>query len=243
MKEIMYENFNTGLSKEYLEYLGITNVSEDGRVFTGDTERVCNETGSAGYLRVNFYMEGKVRTLYLHRIVYCWFHGYIPPKTLVDHVSGDRLDNRIENLRLADYKLNTNNRHHRDGTFEMRCCMSKPREHYEAQLQRAEAKPKSKSRATMISSAKARLRYWDSHKDEYLHLTSVKFAAAEAKAEARIKAKTLAELKLRLKFIARKYKEQGDKVSWHRLLRVANNAELFTLEKLQQIADKESKNI
>ena len=246
MKEMMHENFNTGLSKSYLKYLGITNVSEDGRVFTGDVERVCDGTSSGGYRQVCFTVDGKQRVLYLHRIVYCWFNDYIPPKTLIDHVNGDRLDNRIENIRLADSKLNRNNRHHKDGTFEMRCCMTKPREHYEEMLNKAKAMQKSRSRSTMISHAKAKLRYWDSHRDEYLHRSSVKLAAAEiadAKAEARLKAKTLAELKLRLQFIARKYKERGDKEMWHRMLRLANNTELFTLEKLQQIVEKEMKKI
>jgi len=37
----------------------------------------------------------------LHRYVYTLVHGQIPNKMTIDHINGDKLDNRIENLRLA----------------------------------------------------------------------------------------------------------------------------------------------
>jgi len=42
-------------------------------------------------------VNGKPRSL--HRIVFCWHHGYFPK--VIDHINNDRLDNRIENLREA----------------------------------------------------------------------------------------------------------------------------------------------
>ncbi len=44
-----------------------------------------------------------------HRIVWMHVHGEWPAKTL-DHINGDRSDNRLENLRLADQYENGYNR-------------------------------------------------------------------------------------------------------------------------------------
>lgn len=47
---------------------------------------------------------------YLHRLVWIWYRGNIQPGVEVDHISGDRLDCRIENLRLATFEQNARNK-------------------------------------------------------------------------------------------------------------------------------------
>ncbi len=46
---------------------------------------------------------------YIHRLVWLMEHGYWP-KQPIDHINGDPLDNRVDNLRMADYKMNARNR-------------------------------------------------------------------------------------------------------------------------------------
>jgi len=67
----------------------------------------CSETNGHRYLRV--FVDGKPRAL--HRMIYIWHHG--DDTVSVDHIDGDRMNNRIENLRAATQQENCLNRKHR----------------------------------------------------------------------------------------------------------------------------------
>lgn len=47
-------------------------------------------------------------TVKIHRIIFLMHHGFLPEE--VDHINGDRADNRIENLRAANRSENQCNR-------------------------------------------------------------------------------------------------------------------------------------
>jgi hypothetical protein len=77
-------------------------VTMKGHIAEG--REALRNTTNKGYRRGGVF--GK---LYMaHRIIWKIVHGYDPPEE-IDHINGDRSDNRIENLRLASRSDNTRN--------------------------------------------------------------------------------------------------------------------------------------
>ncbi len=59
---------------------------------------------SNGYL----FIRMKQKSTMAHRIVFLWHHGYLPEQD-IDHIDGNRTNNRIENLREATRSQNNGN--------------------------------------------------------------------------------------------------------------------------------------
>lgn len=116
------------ITKEWLQSRGITNVTEDGRVFKGDKElkiysAPCKHKygKDRGYPVITIYdpetyqrqkKEGKLaigqRMLLLSRVVYAWYsEDRICPGNLdVDHIDTNPFNNHKDNLRLLTRKEN-----------------------------------------------------------------------------------------------------------------------------------------
>ena len=60
---------------------------------------------SLGY--VTIHLDGAI--YYAHRVAWALYHGE-QPERFIDHVNGDRADNRIANLRITDRRGNATNR-------------------------------------------------------------------------------------------------------------------------------------
>lgn len=238
------------LFKEELMWLGITEVSEDGEhIFIGDRE-LSQSVNGMGYKKVTICPSNKnnlekQRILRVHRIVYAWHKGPIPPTMCVDHISGDTFDNSIENLRLVTEKENRNAFRTKNGTKERACSLKTPREEYEKriakyekELKTTESASRKSSLQSMIGALKANLRYYDSHIEEYLKEQETKEETKKLVQEAQAKKKEAAECKQKLRFIATEYRLRGDKQSWHQFMGLINNFDVLPLEKLKDIADK-----
>lgn len=91
--------------KEYFRY-----DSESGKLYwakkTGRGTRLGHEVGNIadGYRQTSF----KKNKLLVHRIIWKLVYGTDPSE--LDHINGDRADNRIENLRSIDRSKNTRNK-------------------------------------------------------------------------------------------------------------------------------------
>ena len=120
-----------------------------------------------------------MKTICLHRAMWAWHYGEVPEGYVVDHIRNkhDSLeDYRLDNLQLLTPKANLA-KERPESTKQSKCKMTRPRSFYETKLKYYEklyesAKlnkdPKAchKLRAN-IANTRARIRYWDIHKEEY----------------------------------------------------------------------------
>lgn len=59
-----------------------------------------------GYMKVELFDNGSPRSRYVHRLVVEAFIGDIPSGLEVNHISGQKLDNRISNLEVVSHAMN-----------------------------------------------------------------------------------------------------------------------------------------
>lgn len=78
---------------------------DDGLLLNKQTGHIYCNLDKDNYIRVR----RNGREYRAHRLIWEMFNGPIPDDMLIDHIDGDTLNNRIENLRLATRQQNNAN--------------------------------------------------------------------------------------------------------------------------------------
>ena len=185
------------ITKSYLEYLGVTNVTEDGRVFTENGERKPQALDKRGSLAIQLHdaekyksiskekrnsSSGKVNIL-VHQVVFAWFNNEVPYNKEIHHIDGNHLNNSIDNLEALTHEEHVA-KHGPTSTRELKCRLDVPRSWYENKLKQfTELRKKAKAAGDLEAAerarsaadhTRARLRYYDSHIEEANKLTELK---------------------------------------------------------------------
>ena len=88
-----------------IDFLPNTHISRDGRIWRNGKEKKFT-VGPIGYEVVSFSTNNKTKTYYKHRLVLHAFVGECPFGCEALHINGNKLDNRLENLRWGTRKEN-----------------------------------------------------------------------------------------------------------------------------------------
>jgi hypothetical protein len=193
------------ITKSYLEFLGVTDVTSDGKVFTkrGEISPRDNGTGYQCMLFSGSKENRKPHNIYIHQIVFAWFNGEIPYGKTIHHKDLNRSNNNIDNLvALTPEEHRQLHNLLRNCNTEEKCRLDIPREHYVKKIAEFESEGKHSNAAQY----KRRLRYYDSHIEEAQRLMEQK--------------KDLIELTSWKKL----FKEQNNLKMWHECNKVEKYA-------------------
>lgn len=225
---VIRNGYQITLHKNNHGYLGfnIYDYDENGERIKIDKKRSFaynTANGPKQTKKVDTYVY-KIRMIGLHRAMWAWYYGEVPEGYVVDHISNkhDSLeDYRLENLQLLTPKANLA-KERVESTKQIKCKMNKPRSFYENKLKHYEelyesAKLNKAPKVchklrTNIANTRARLRYWDAHKEEYEEFVKGELAM-KTKTEFQ---KDLMELASWKKY----FKENDNKRLWHECCKI-----------------------
>lgn len=78
---------------------------DTGKLFNKKTGKEAGWINDRGYRCLTF----KKVTYYVHRLIFWMFMGRDPGKQCIDHIDGDKLNNRLVNLRPVTFRKNRQN--------------------------------------------------------------------------------------------------------------------------------------
>ena len=233
-------------TKEDLLEAGVVSVSEDGKEILYKPSKHLDIVKKAPqYLSKKNYYHVRIGNYQIdaHRLIYIWFKGEIPAKHCVDHIDDDKQNNNIKNLQILTWSENVkkNRKVSTHGTKLIPCSMKRPREYYEEKVKHyLELWQEDKKYSTSLYESKARLRYWDLHKNEY-----EKFIYEQSKIEQNKKMyRRVARCRKLAKEISRYYKNRNILNEWHIFSELRRKEELtmsdcYAIELTYSLLEKE----
>ena len=154
------------LTKEDLMSGGITNITEDCKIYGSQGELPVHQSHKQGYIILTIYecdengnkikvqvkrtLKGcknpsdtyvyKTRSIGLHRAMWAWFHNEVPEGMVVDHINNKHTnieDYYLSNLQLLTPQENIT-KERECNTRMLKCKLDRPRSYYEEKLKRYE---------------------------------------------------------------------------------------------------------
>ena len=94
-------------------------ADKEGQIYNAHGHPMKYWINPSGYYYLKTYSDGKARAQAVHRFVWEYYNEPIPPKMTIDHINNDKLDNRIENLRLTTNAFNCRRREYNKLNMEL----------------------------------------------------------------------------------------------------------------------------
>lgn len=223
-------NGKEGNSNRYL-CIWLYKRDSDGHLIKG-YDCIQRYTRKDGTIKETNTWAAKGETFGLHRIMWAWHHGEVPEGMVVDHINNQH--SRIEDYHLDNLQLLTPQQNlakeKGESTKQIKCKLDRPRDYYEDKLAKylalyEEAKKNhdeygAHKQRTNVAQVRARLRYYDAHREEAETLMAKKKEYTEEEA-ARLSAKkqSVKDRKL-LEQYKLMFKEAGNKGMWKEMIKV-----------------------
>ena len=81
-------------------------ASRDGIVQNKKNRKTIGAIINTGYMKITIYIDRRRKMYLSHRFIWECFNGLIPAGFVVDHINRNKLDNRVENLRVVTPREN-----------------------------------------------------------------------------------------------------------------------------------------
>lgn len=208
--------------------ISLSQRDSEGHLIKGK-DRVYKYTRKDGTIREYISWSAKTETFGLHRVIWAWHYGEVPAGYVVDHINNQHSrieDYHLDNLQLLTPKANVT-KERICNIKEIPCKLSRPRSYYEEKLAKYEVlyeeakknrdKKGAHKQRTNIAQIKARLRYYDSHKEGVNEMTEFQKDKAE------------------LAYFKKCFKNEGNKKMWKECIKVEKVAKASSIEDAQLI--------